>query len=569
MSDTKRRSRPVVQRVGTNLRLRGCSYEFRKVIPPEARSAFGGLKEYVRSFGDVTRKEAERLASFHRAYCNGLISEARGKSKPKKNVIELIRMTRMPERQEIERAVRDWLLHREVGLGTSLFADDGGDQARDLGFMRDEVVRRGSVRSDEGPLLTRWIANALVEANGWAVPESGELRRFLETCVGRAQFELAARVEADQEIGKIHAPTHRIFEQSRFDRDREERRTRTPPVSIMTVYQGYEAEQEPTPATIKAWKSALNSLISHLGHDDATRITTDDLISWKDALLAPQASGVKRRSQVTVKHKYLGAVKPVFAWAVKNKLIPENPAVGVTVGVPRKVRNRAERGYTEAEAKRVLAAASAIDTNADQSFAAFARRWLPWLCAYTGARVGEMAQLRRQDLGQHEDGAWFLTITPEAGSQKGGFTRQVALHPHLIEQGFLEATKARSGPLFYDPTRKRDGSIGNPQHKKVAQRVAEWVRHTVGLTDKELQPNHGWRHRFITIARDIRMDPDVRRAITGHSALDEHGDYGDTLIRSSHRWLADFPRYEVQARPAGPSPKETAETLQPVATAAE
>jgi hypothetical protein len=123
--------------------------------------------------------------------------------------------------------------------------------------------------------------------------------------------------------------------------------------------------------------------------------------------------------------------------------------------------------------------------------------------------------------------------------------------------------------LFYDPTRKRNGSVGNPQHKKVAQRVADWVRQTVGLTDKELQPNHGWRHRFITIARDIRMDPDVRRAITGHSALDEHGDYGDTLIRSSHRWLAEFPRYEIAAGSVGVPLIEAAEILQPVATAAE
>ena len=136
-----------MQRVAKNLRLRGGSYEFRKWIPPEARPLFGGIKEYVRSFGDVTPKEAEGLATFHRAYCHGLISDARGKSKRKRNVVELIRVKRVPEREEIERAVRDWLLDREAGLGTSLFAGGGEDKARDLRYMRDEVIRRGSRRS--------------------------------------------------------------------------------------------------------------------------------------------------------------------------------------------------------------------------------------------------------------------------------------------------------------------------------------------------------------------------------------------------------------------------------------
>jgi len=537
-------------------------------IPPEARIAFGGRKEKIVSFGAVPEREAIREATLLRAYCVGVINEARGKSKPKKGIVELIRVKRVPDRDEIERAVRRWLLDRESTLGTSLFGEGGDQKLRDLRHIQHEVIRVASQRSGEMPLMTGWIAEGVAEANGWAFPSNGELRRFLEDRVGRAQHELSARMSADQEWGKVHQPTHPMFEQSRFERDREHKADGTP-VSIMTIFEGYKAEQEPAPATVKAWKSALHSLVIHLGHDDANRVTSDDLIAWKDALLAPQREGVKARGQVTVKHKYLGAVKPVFAWAVKNKLIPENPAVGIYVGVPRKVRNRAERGYTEAEARRVLAAAIAIDTKSDRSFVAFARRWLPWLCAYTGARVGEMTQLRAQDIGQHGTGIWFLTITPEAGSQKGGFTRQVALHPHLIEQGFLDATKGKTGPLFYDPTRKRNGSVGNPQHKKVAQRVADWVRQTVGLTDRELQPNHGWRHRFITIARDIRMDPDVRRKIVGHGAKDDHGDYGDTLIRSSHRWLAEFPRYDVLAGSVGCLPVEAGEILQPVATAAE
>ncbi|QDZ10420.1 hypothetical protein [Devosia ginsengisoli] len=65
-------------------------------------------------------------------------------------------------------------------------------------------------------------------------------------------------------------------------------------------------------------------------------------------------------------------------------------------------------------------------------------RWVPWLCAYTGARSGEITQLRKQDIEQHKDGFWILHITPEAGTVKGSMPRTVVLHDHLIEQGFLD-----------------------------------------------------------------------------------------------------------------------------------
>src|SRR5690606_31490877 len=76
------------------------------------------------------------------------------------------------------------------------------------------------------------------------------------------------------------------------------------------------------------------------------------------------------------------------------------------------------------------------------------RRWVPWLCAYSGARVGEIMQLRKQDIRKEGD-FWVLTITPEAVTVKDKEAREVPLHPHLVEQGFLEFVEAApEGPLF-------------------------------------------------------------------------------------------------------------------------
>jgi len=58
-----------------------------------------------------------------------------------------------------------------------------------------------------------------------------------------------------------------------------------------------------------------------------------------------------------------------------------------------------------------------------------AKRWIPWICAYSGASVNEVTQLRGKDLSQHTFGdeeVWVITITPEAGTVKNKEARHTA-----------------------------------------------------------------------------------------------------------------------------------------------
>jgi integrase len=71
------------------------------------------------------------------------------------------------------------------------------------------------------------------------------------------------------------------------------------------------------------------------------------------------------------------------------------------------------------------------------------RRWVPWLCAYTGARVGELTQLRAGDVQARQGPAgsiWVLRLTPDAGTIKTGRARTVPLHADLVR---LEARVGR------------------------------------------------------------------------------------------------------------------------------
>ena len=112
---------------------------------------------------------------------------------------------------------------------------------------------------------------------------------------------------------------------------------------------------------------------------------------------------------------------------------------------------------------------------------------------------------------------WQLRITPAAGAVKGGKARDVPLNPHLAEQGLIEfVLGCAEGPLFYDAERPRGGSAFNPPYQKVGARLARWVRE-IGVDDPHVDPNHGWRHLFKTVARRVRMRDEVRDGIAGHA----------------------------------------------------
>ena len=106
------------------------------------------------------------------------------------------------------------------------------------------------------------------------------------------------------------------------------------------------------------------------------------------------------------------------------------------------------RGFYDEEAKTILRASLEPPGPRMSPHRAAAQRWVPWLCAYTGARVTEVTQLRGGDV-VSRDGYWCIRITPEAGGQKMGQERLIPLHEHLVEQGFLAFAKQFS-PLRTD-----------------------------------------------------------------------------------------------------------------------
>lgn len=270
------------------------------------------------------------------------------------------------------------------------------------------------------------------------------------------------------------------------------------------------------------------------GHADPSRVVRADIVAWRDKLLA---DGLAPK---TIKDKKIAALKAVFARAAKDAKLSANPAEEVDIPVPRPVRER-ERGFTEDEARQILTAARDFIAGKHGAELVAAIRWAPWIGAYTGARISEITQLRGVDFRKTPEG-WFIRFTPEAGGIKSDQYRDVPIHEHLVQLGLVDfAKEAGQGPLFYRPDNAEKASLGRAN--AVAGRISEWVRKTAMVEDKRVQPTHGWRHRFKTVARAVGMDSEARDYIQGHTIKGMGGVYGD--MAGLHREIAKLPRLVI------------------------
>ena len=301
--------------------------------------------------------------------------------------------------------------------------------------------------------------------------------------------------------------------------------------------------------TVGDFRHKVEALIEYLDHDDAQRVTPENIADWCDHLR--HEKGLAAR---TVSQKYLTVIKVIFGVAVEKRKLKENPAKENKVRFAKPQRTR-PKGFTEDEARSILTAALAnpdtLGGRSEENKRAI--RWGPWVCAFTGARITELMQLRTDDLlFETVDGLRipYLRITPEAGSVKSDNYRIVPVHPQLLAMGLVEMIQSLpAGPVFYNLKPFR-GKAADPVERaqNAGAKVGTWVRENVQIADKRLQPNHAWRHRFKTVARDVGIAPEYSDAITGHEDGRASSDYGETTLKALWREIQKLPQWDVQAQ---------------------
>jgi integrase len=312
-------------------------------------------------------------------------------------------------------------------------------------------------------------------------------------------------------------------------------------LSCWDLFSAYVQTVKPAEGTVQRWRAVFLDIQNEFPDTAATAISEADARAWIRRLASPE------RSPSTIREVWLPAARRVFGWGVENNHVQRNPFSGIKVDVPKRIQSRETKAFSPDEVRLILTATlfySEPKTSRDR-----ARRWVLWLCAYSGARAGEITQLRGSDVEQRGE-LYVMRLTPEAGTIKTGQARVVPIHEHLVHQGFLEMVrKVGSGPLFYNALVKPigDGDQLKPPRSRAAARraqISSWVRE-LGVTDPEVSPTHGWRHTFKQTADRAGIIEKVHDAITGHAARTEGSKYGQPTVADMGAALKKFPRYDI------------------------
>jgi integrase len=517
------------------------NYRARKRLPDNVREEYGrlyGARHEAKFFAPKSTKshEAKRLFGEWLAEVEGRIAAIRAEREGTGRTLS---------HAEARRLAGDWYewfvsRHAEAAQG-------------DIEWRRDAVrdALRSAVSDEEFERLHPEELRSLDEVREAVRPvlaDIGEIAQFL--AVKRIILTNEARnLFLDHLYDDLDAALKRLWQFTEADYSPDEYVKRFPPknskgtdsgITPWELFEKWVAERKPAQGTIENWRYFFRKLGEHFSERSAASITPEEADGWIRGLIAAE------RSASTVKKTWLKAANTVFRWAVKRKHIPRNPFAEVEVTVPKRQKLR-ERSFRAPEVRTILQAASSIKHT--QRPIEAAKRWVPWLCAYTGARPGEMTQLRKVDVIE-ADGIHALRITPEAGTVKGNAARAVPLHQHLIAQGFLKfVAQHQGGPLFYNPDRSAvENDLINrkkPRYAQVRQRLADWVRE-LGVGDPNISPNHAWRHTFKNIGRRARISDVVLDDICGHAPASVGAEYGEASLEDMAEALRTFPRYKLK-----------------------
>lgn len=340
--------------------------------------------------------------------------------------------------------------------------------------------------------LNLLMLSQLAEARGGLEQTLGldyrELNQLEERLRALPPFEATARKAAT----KTTTFTNIIDEEEKRSRDKD---------SLMAARRGKSA------ATLKKYRRIANEFATYRHSENATTITPGEVSRWMDHLFKAEP----RPSRTTVRDKG-AALQAICKWGQRQssgQLYPNGLPLE-HLHLPEKEEvNSAKRTYSLAQAQAILKA-SRKETKAE-------RRWVPWLMAYSGMRVGEAAQLRPEDF-ERIEGHWFAHIKAEGErTTKTHKGRWVPIHSAVIAEGILEFAKAAkpNAPLF--PARTQ----GN---------LSEWIHGVALKGDTQIPPaNHGFRHLFRDLCRRYRLDHEAEHYISGRS----YGKGLEDLARSS------------------------------------
>ncbi len=228
-------------------------------------------------------------------------------------------------------------------------------------------------------------------------------------------------------------------------------------------------------------------------------------------------------------NKNLERLKSVFLWAVQRKYIKIN------ILDKMRVKDKAQKVQAKNQRERFSEKELSLIFNADKYTKNKHNRtyeyWLPLLGLYTGARLGELSQLRIDDI-YTESKTWLIDFNEKEDKslKTANSIRKVPVHKTLVRLGFIkyvqqlkdcyEAHITHNTLLFPDLVKGRDGYGHNS--------TKSFDRYLTALNIKVIGKSfHSLRHTFADVRKQTDSNPAMTAELMGHELDNETlGRYG-------------------------------------------
>lgn len=269
------------------------------------------------------------------------------------------------------------------------------------------------------------------------------------------------------------------------------------------------------------------------GHLRVDAITKAMASKWSDGLIRAGKSKVYAANCVS-------HVAQLFEALRQKELVPSNPVKGlIVVKKKEKAALRSEghewEPFEEAQLKRIFDPNNLARTRMEHV------RWSALIALYTGARVGEIAQIFLRDF-VIEHGTKCVLIHADSdgqGSKTGeGGERKVPLHPDLLQLGLWERVEAlrAAGAERLFPAMRIDSRAGK------GASVSKGFSYYLSGLGIEARRQHGivgmhsLRKNVIQTLQGSSLSQERRRALVGHEPDDPPPDTHKTAYMRA--WTA-------------------------------
>jgi integrase len=395
--------------------------------------------------------------------------------------------TEEPTQRDLEIAATDAAF---TGVGSKLHdllrskhSDDACRYERLTESLNEQRKRLARTRDTHSSALWAMVAARCIAGNGWLLPKESEGYRKFLGMIADAALE-AFRLEAERRNGTVDPqPTSKVVLSGL-----EAKMEAAPPgESTMELFERYAAmrlaEKRKRPDTVNQDRKVVQQFASFVGANRSIRsIDAAEVRDWRNtvALLPPNYKKMKAYQGLTLReaaaharaagkaglspttiNKYLSTISPLFSWCTKEGYAGGNPCDLLFYDIPKNSNPRPP--FSGEQLESIFSsplftgfAGDGLEHEPGNIHARDWRKWIPLVCLFTGARIGEIAQLHVDDIKQEQE-IWFILIRDDevTGQRtKSGYSRPVPVHSQLQKIGFLG---------FVQKQRERAAGDGNPQ----------------------------------------------------------------------------------------------------------